>query len=74
MAALLEQEGFIVVQTGNAGRFDYRLTEVIALEEAVDKARAVSLFLPGSSLLHRPEPGTGADVRVIVGHNFAGSP
>ncbi len=72
-AALLERKGFVVVRTGNAGSFDYGQTEVIALEEIADKARAVSLCLAGSSLLHRPEPGAGADVRVIIGHDQAGS-
>lgn len=74
VAEILEREGFIVVKTGNADRFDYQQTEVIALEPVVDKARAVSLYLPDSSLLHRPDPAAGADVRVIVGHVFARSP
>lgn len=72
IAALLEQENFVVVRTGNADRFDYHRTEVVALEAVTDKARAVSLYLSGSSLVHRPEPGSDADVQVIVGHDLAG--
>lgn len=71
MAALLENEGYQVVRTGNAERTDYRQTEVIALGEPMIKARAVSLFIPGSLLKQQLDPHAGADVRVIVGLDFA---
>lgn len=70
IAALLEQEGFQVVRKGNADHFDYAESQVIALGETVDKARAVALYIPGSSMLHRPDPAAEVDVTVIIGRNY----
>ena len=72
-AALLEREGFAVVRTGNADHFNYTVTEVIALGETVDKARAVALYLPGASMLHRHDPEAQIDVQIIIGSGYAGN-
>jgi anionic cell wall polymer biosynthesis LytR-Cps2A-Psr (LCP) family protein len=71
VAALLEQEGFQVVRKGNADHFDYKESQVIALGEIVDKARAVALYIPGSSMLHRYDPEAEVDVTVIIGSNYS---
>ena len=71
VAALLEQEGFQVVRKGNADHFDYKESQVIALGEIVDKARAVALYIPGSSMLHRYDPEAEVDVNVIIGSNYS---
>jgi len=39
-------------------------------EKTVDKARAVALYIPGSSMLHRPDPAAEVDVTVIIGRNY----
>lgn len=70
VAALLKEEGFNVVRTDNADRSDYEETLVIASGDVVDKARAVALFVPGSSMLHRYDPEAAADVTVIVGRSY----
>lgn len=70
VASLLDQEGFNVVRTGNADRFDYPSTQVIALGEVVDKARAAALHIPGASMLHQHDPEARIDVRVIIGSNY----
>ncbi|HHW74555.1 MAG TPA: LCP family protein [Firmicutes bacterium] len=70
-AALLEREGFEVVRTGNADHFNYTATEVIALGETVDKARAAALYLPGASMLHQHDPEAQIDVQVIIGSSYA---
>lgn len=74
VAALLEQEGFQVTRTGNADHFNYTETEAIALGKTVDKARAAALHLPGASVLHRREREASADVRVVIGSDFAENP
>lgn len=73
VAALLEQEGFRIVRTGNADHFNYTATQVIALGEDVEKARAAALYIPGAdiSLLHRYDQEAQIDVRVIVGRSYA---
>lgn len=71
VAALLQQEGFQVVKTGNADHFDYAATQVIALGEVVDKARAAALYIPGASMLHQYDPEAQIDVTVIIGQNYA---
>lgn len=69
-ASDLESLGFVVERVGNADHFDYEETLVIALEDKVDKARAVALQIPGSSMLHEKDPGAGTAVRVILGKNY----
>lgn len=71
VAARLEAEGFQVVKKGNADHFNYTASLVIARRETVDKGRAVSLFVAGSSLLHRYDPGSKVDVTVIIGSDYA---
>lgn len=71
ITAVLENEGFAVVNTGNADHFNYEDSLVIAREEFVDKARAVALFVPGSSMLHQYDPEGRVDVTVIIGRNYA---
>ena len=70
VAALLQEEGFQVVKKGNADHFDYGDSQVIALGEIVDKARAVALYIPGSSMLHRYDPEAVVDVTVIIGSSY----
>lgn len=70
VATLLQQEGFQVVKKGNADHFDYTESQVIALGEIVDKARAVALYIPGSSMLHRYNPEAEVDVTVIIGSSY----
>ena len=71
VAALLQEEGFQVVKKGNADHFDYMDSQVIAQGEVVDKARAVALYIPGSSMLHRYDPEAAVDVTVIIGSSYA---
>lgn len=71
VAQLLEEEGFVITYTGNADHFDYVDSQVIALDESVNKARAVALHIPGAIMLQRPEPEGQAHVRVIIGRNYA---
>lgn len=70
VATLLQQEGFQVVDTGNADHFEYTESQVIALGEIVDKARAVALYIPGSSMLHQYNPEAELDVTVIIGSSY----
>ncbi len=70
VAALLEEEGFQVVKKGNADHFDYVESQVIALGEIVDKARAVALYIPGSSMLHQYNPEAVIDVTVVIGSSY----
>ncbi len=70
VAALLQEEGFQVVRKGNADHFDYTESQVIALGEIVDKARAVALYIPGSSMLHQYNPEAEVDVAVIIGNSY----
>lgn len=72
IAGLLEREGFQVVSTGNADHFNYTATQVIALGENVEKARAAALHIPGTgvSMLHRYDPEAGIDVKVIIGSDY----
>jgi anionic cell wall polymer biosynthesis LytR-Cps2A-Psr (LCP) family protein len=71
LSGRLEEEGFQVVKTGNADHFNYTTSLVIARRETVDKGRAVSLFVAGSSLVHRYDPGSRVDVTVIIGSDYA---
>ena len=73
VAALLKEEGFQIVGTGNADHFNYTATQVIALGEDVEKARAAALYIPGAdlSMLHQYDPEARVDVRVIVGSSYA---
>lgn len=70
VAATLEQEGFQVAGINDADHFDYTESQVIALGELVDKARAVAMYIPGSSMLHRYDPGAAVDVTVIIGSSY----
>ena len=71
LAEALAAEGFNVVRTGNADHFDYARTEVIASGDALTKARAVLLSVPGAVVRHSPDPEADVDVTVIVGKDFA---
>ncbi len=70
VGALLEEEGFQVVRKDNADHFDYVESQVIALGEVNDKARAVALYIPGSSMLHSYDPEASVDVTVIIGSSY----
>ncbi len=70
VGALLQEEGFQIIKKGNADHFDYIDSQVIALGEIVDKARAVALYIPGSSMLHRYDPEAAVDVTVIIGSSY----
>ncbi len=70
VADLLEKEGFKVVKTANADHFDYIDTIVMGLGEEVDKARAVTLYVPGATMMHSYNPEASLDVVVIIGRNY----
>ncbi|MEW5784717.1 MAG: LCP family protein [Bacillota bacterium] len=70
LKAVLEEEGFRVLRTGNADHFAYEDTEVVALGETPGKGRAIALFVPGSTLVHRPDPEATVDVIVIIGSKY----
>lgn len=73
VSAMLEKKGFEVVGTDNADHANYKATETIALGKTVEKARAVALHLPGTSVLHRRDKKAPVDVRVIIGSEYAES-
>lgn len=73
VANKLREKGFEVVSVGNADRFDYSETEVIARSGGIDSARKVAGVLGGqvkaggSSAVATATGASEADVVVIVG-------
>lgn len=70
VAAILEAEGFKVVEVDNADSFDYPRTQVIARQEEMKPAREVAYFIPDAELLKEVVEGSTVMVTVVVGKNF----
>jgi polyisoprenyl-teichoic acid--peptidoglycan teichoic acid transferase len=72
VARILIPNGFNVVSSGNANRFDLRVTRVIATsEEDLPAAERARDLLGAGQILLGAEPQL-ADVIVVVGRDFAG--
>ncbi len=73
VAEALIGEGFYVFRSGNADRFDYAASQVIAQgEDAVEAAREVGAILGVADLLLEAQAPSGVvDVSIIVGTDLA---
>ena len=73
VVADLVRAGFFVIETGNADRFDYPVSQVIAQgpdsESAAERARDV--IGVGEVLLEATSPSTVVDVSIIVGTDIS---
>ena len=73
VAQILLPEGFRVVKTGNADRFDHRETRIIVYSDDVDQLRAAERIqeLLGVGRIERSrQPLSVADITVVVGLDF----
>lgn len=73
VAQLLIPEGFRVVKTGNADRFDHRETRIIVYSDDVEQIRAAERIreLLGVGRIERSrQPLSVADITVVVGLDF----
>ena len=73
VAQILLPEGFRVVKTGNADRFDHRETRIIVYSDHVDQLRAAERIqeLLGVGRIERSrQPLSVADITVVVGLDF----
>lgn len=69
-AELLREEGFAVVNVGNADSFDYARSRVIARQAEIEPAKEVVGFIPGAELIKDEIKDFPAMVTVIIGKNF----
>lgn len=70
VSSMLSAEGFTVVRSGNADRFDYPVSMVISRVSLVDGAREVAALIPGADMRKEEIPGSDIMVTVIIGQNF----
>ncbi|MDX1620017.1 MAG: LCP family protein [Nitriliruptorales bacterium] len=73
VAELLLPEGFRIVKTGNADRFDHRETRIIIYSDDADEIRAAERIqeLLGVGRIERSrQPLSVADITVVVGLDF----
>jgi len=67
VASALREGGFHVVEVGNADRFDYFTTLVVARREDDGPAREVARFLGGPPVIRQVWDQDLADVTVLLG-------
>ncbi|MEW5919991.1 MAG: LCP family protein [Bacillota bacterium] len=70
VAEILREQGFQVVNVGNADSFDYARSRVIARQAEIEPAKAVVDFIPGAELLKEEVKDFPTMVTVIIGKNF----
>lgn len=70
VTAFLRDEGFDVVDYGNADRFDYERTHIIDRVGTSAEAREVATFLPGVPIESRPDSTLFLDVTIVIGHDL----
>ena len=68
----LRDEGFDVMRTDNASRFNYQQTVVIDRSDNPEKARAVAeaLNIDTAEIQSEPDPSLHLDVTVILGRDY----
>lgn len=70
MTTFLRDEGFDVVDYGNADRFDYEHTHIIDRVGASAAAREVATLLPGVPIESNPDSTLFLDVTVVIGRDL----
>lgn len=73
VAEALKQKGYDVKSVGNAERFDYDSSEVIAHNASEDGAREIASVINSHVIKEAQDEAAPADVTVIVGRDFASS-
>ncbi|MDI3540818.1 MAG: polyisoprenyl-teichoic acid--peptidoglycan teichoic acid transferase [Thermosediminibacterales bacterium] len=63
----LKKEGFNVVGTGNADKFDYENTVVIYRDGNIEQAKKIALLVGGSELVQKDFMDADADILIILG-------
>ena len=71
VASMLREGGFHVVEVGNADRYDYFTTVVVARTEDPGPAKAIARYLGGPPVLRQAWTSDLAEVTVVVGRDRA---
>lgn len=70
VTTFLRDEGFDVVDYGNADRFDYERTHIIDRVGTSAAAREVATSLPGVPIESSPDSTLFLDVTIVIGHDL----
>lgn len=70
VTTFLRDEGFDVVDYGNADRFDYERTQIIDRVGSSAAAREVATLLPGVPIESSPDSTLFLDVTIVIGHDL----
>lgn len=70
VTTFLRDEGFDVVDYGNADRFDYERTHIIDRVGSSTAAREVATLLPGVPIEASPDSTLFLDVTIVIGHDL----
>ncbi len=66
----LTRKGFVVVETGNALRMDYKTTAILYAKDNYKKARRLSAYFPGCDLVELEVFDPFVDCVIIIGSDY----
>lgn len=71
VADKLNEQGYKIIEVGNAEKFDYQYTQIINYNQGKTVAKKIAKIVNGKELISGNDENKGEDITVIVGKDYA---